>query len=172
MDSRSQSSDSINALLEREDNRLNEKPFHSLKTSNSYIVLACITCETVVLLTAPRQDIFCDNGSVDNLFTPTICASCEPKDDSKSWSKISINKKLVVLWGPYLAMTGLAHSSLSKSPELDESHDGTQVRLTGRARAAQILDGEIEICSVLMNPKGGGRLEVLPYVESGFFHLG
>ncbi|EPE27549.1 hypothetical protein GLAREA_04340 [Glarea lozoyensis ATCC 20868] len=142
-----------------------------LKSTNSHIFLACITCERIVMLTGPRQEIVHEGDSVSNLFAPTIGASCEPDDDSKSWSRISINKVLITLWGPYLAISAFIDSSLHENLKLDESHDRTKVRLSGRAYAAQLLDGDVEVCSVLTNPTDRVRLQVLPYVESEFFHL-
>jgi hypothetical protein len=67
----------------------------------AYIVLACITCENVVLLTTK------DGGfaKTTDLFLPTVCVSCE-KDERMSgsssigsaialWTSLSISHSII-----------------------------------------------------------------------------
>lgn len=89
---------------------------------NSHIVLACITCGSVVLLTRTDKDRnaarrayetvihlstndenvrWFDDGPV-NLFLPTVCSSC---DKVASWTTFSISRSLLQTWQPYRAMS-------------------------------------------------------------------
>jgi hypothetical protein len=89
----------------------------------SHIVLACITCEKVILLTTEVEGY--DNQTV-NLFLPRVCFSCEKDErkkvaDSKSdkeismamWTSLSMSWDMIRMWQPYFAMNAYLEGDLS-----------------------------------------------------------
>jgi hypothetical protein len=95
----------------------------------SHIVLACITCGKVILLTRTDKDRKAARRAYEiiirltttpnprkfddrpiNLFLPTVCSSC---DGAASWTSLSINRSLMQTWQPYRAMNAFLEGDLS-----------------------------------------------------------
>lgn len=145
----------------------------------SHIVLACITCEKVILFTTEDEDLRAkafDNGTV-NLFLPTVCFSCDKAErkkvaDGKSdkeitmtmWTSLSISRDFIQTWQPYLAMKAFLEGilSTSKSPE-------SSVSLVQRDNIRDMIGPHYKIQSAVVNPSTGVAAEVHPYLQSGFF---
>ena len=96
-------------------------------------MLACITCEKVILFSRNGKDrkaartplqkvddllpldlIDLDhrtNGDkIDNLFLPTVCSSCSTLS---SWKSLSISRRYIETWQPYLGMVEFLERNLS-----------------------------------------------------------
>ena len=142
----------------------------------SHIVLACITCEKVILLTT--EDSYLRVEGYDeqtvNLFLPTVCFSCE-KDERKKiagsksgekismamWTSLSISWDMIRMWEPYFAMQ--AHL------EGDLSVQEPRVSLVQRDKVRDMIGSAYTINSVLLNVSTGMPAQVLPYLQGGFF---
>jgi hypothetical protein len=141
----------------------------------SYIVLTCITCEKVVLLTIKDEILRAmENEITINVFLPTVCFSCE-KDERKKvacrksdkeitmamWTSLSISHHIIRMWEPYNSMKSFLHGQLSL-PE-------RKVSLVQRDRVRDAIESNYTVRSVILNPDTETAAEVLPYLQSGFF---
>lgn len=143
----------------------------------SHIVLACITCENVILFTRPNKDwkaarqasqsvmrlIPADldpqkfNDIAINLFLPTVCCSC---DKLASWTSFSISRGFMETWQPYLAMSAFLEGDLSMLR--------SSISLLHRENVMEVIDSDYMIRSVVVNPSSGAAAQVQPYLQSGF----
>jgi hypothetical protein len=131
------------------------------------MVLACITCENVVLLTTK------DGGfaKTTDLFLPTVCVSCE-KDERMSgssgvgsatalWTSLSISHSIIRTWQPFLAMKAFLEGGLSEPT--------TKVKLVQRDEVRDKVRSKYMVQSVLLDHSTGRVVQVYPYLQSGFF---
>jgi hypothetical protein len=128
-------------------------------------VLACITCENVVLFTTKGKVL----ASYRDLFLPTVCVSCE-KDERMSgsgigsatalWTSLSISHNMIRTWQPFLAMKDFLKVELSEPT--------TKVKLVQRDEVSDKLGSNYIVRSVLLDHSAGG-VEVRPYLQGGFF---
>lgn len=141
------------------------------------IVLACITCERVILLTKPNEDQRAAQTAFNsviqsmpvqynqvkrgdkpfNIFLPTVCSSC---DGAVSWKSLSINKSFMATWQPYLAMSTFLEGDLSML--------GSTISLVRFERIMSIIAPDYVIRSVVVNPSSGAAAQVQPHLQSGF----
>jgi hypothetical protein len=130
------------------------------------MVLACITCENVVLLTT--KDKVLRNK---DLFLPTVCVSYE-KDErimensgigsaTVLWISLSISHSIIGIWQPFLAMKAFLEGELSEPT--------TKVRLVQRNKVTDKLGSNYMVQSVLLDQSTGQVVQVHPYLQSGFF---
>jgi hypothetical protein len=84
---------------------------YSSPDGKAHVVLACITCENVVLLTT-KPEILREKKQTINLFLPTVCVLCE-KDEKRLvgvgiglalWISLSISHNIIRTWQPFLEM--------------------------------------------------------------------
>jgi len=141
-----------------------------------HIVLACITCERVILFTRPNKDLKVAHEAsrafmrlipadpntqktvdgIVNLFLPTVCSSC---DTSASWTSLSISRSFMETWQPYLAMRAFLEGDLSMI--------GSSICLVHRAEVMEIAGSDYIIQSVTVNPRPETAAEVQLYLQSG-----
>jgi hypothetical protein len=142
----------------------------------THVVLACITCEAVSLLTRPNNtqraareasrkfmqlipvDPSTDQSIIDrtvNLFLPTVCRSC---NGSASWTSISISRNLIDIWQPFLAMRAFL--------EADLSIFGSSISVVDHAEVIRIASSDYKIQSVVVS---GAKVVVQQFLKSGFF---
>jgi hypothetical protein len=132
-------------------------------------VLACITCENIVLLTT-KPEILREEAQTTNLFLPTVCESCE-KDEwmmgpvgsrigsaRPLWTSLSISHDIIRMWQPFLKMA---------FPEGLLSASKTNVKLVQRDEVRHKVESDYIVQSV--DCSTGHRVEVHPYLLSGFF---
>jgi hypothetical protein len=130
------------------------------------MVLACITCENVVLLTT-KDEVLRDK----DLFLPTVCVSCE-KDKrimgnsgigsaTALWTSLSISHSIIRMWQPFLTMKAFLEGELSEPT--------TKVRLVQRDEVTDKLGSNYMVQSVLLDQSTGRVVQVHPYLQSGFF---
>jgi len=137
----------------------------------AYIVLACITCENVVLLST-KPEILEKKAQTTNLFLPTVCVLCE-KDERMSgavgsngigyatalWTSLSISHNIIRMWQPFLEMSAFLEGELL-APK-------TKVKLVQRDEVRDKVESNYIVQSV--GRTTGDRVEVHPYLLSGFF---
>jgi len=146
----------------------------------SHIVLACITCEKVILLsrtsedletarailqdvTALLQDESPSSGyrynldSIFNLFLPTVCSSCSK---SSSWKTLSMAGTLIETWQPYLAMCAFLGGDLSLL--------GSSIRMVHYEDINNVMGAACVVRSVEINATPEAAAEVKPFLQSGF----
>jgi hypothetical protein len=142
----------------------------STDRKKAHIVLACITCENVVLFTA-EAEILREKGKTMDLFLPTVCLSCE-KDERMSgavgssggyattlWTSLSISYGMIRMWQPFLAMNAFLGGELSVPT--------TKVKLVQYDEVRDMVGSDYIIQSVLLDHKTG-RAEVHKYLHTGF----
>ena len=132
-------------------------------------MLACITCENVVLLTA-EAEILREKGKTMDLFLPTVCVSCEGDERRKilpfvksataMWTSLSISSGIIRMWQPFLAMNAFLGGELSVPT--------TKVKLVQRDEVRNMVGSDYIVQSVLLDHKTG-RAEVHTYLQCGFF---
>jgi hypothetical protein len=116
------------------------------------MVLACITCENVVLLTT-KDEVLRDK----DLFLPTVCVSCE-KDKrmmgnsgigsaTALWTSLSISHNIIRIWQPFLVMKAFLEGELSELT--------TKVRLVQRDEVRDKLRSNYMVQSVLLDYNTG-----------------
>jgi hypothetical protein len=131
------------------------------------VVLACITCENVVLLTT-KPEILRKKAQTTNLFLPTVCLSCE-KDERMAgtgsatalWTSLSISHNIIRTWQPFLEMRAFLEGELFTPT--------TKVKLAQRDEVRDKVGYEYIVRSVLLDPSPGVAIQVHPYLQSGFF---
>lgn len=146
----------------------------------SHIVLACITCEKVILLSrndkdrkaarVPLQKIINllpfdlidldhrKNGDkINNLFLPTVCASCSKLS---SWTSLSINRRYIETWQPYLAMGAFLEGDMSLL--------GSSISMVHYEKLKDAVGAAYVLRSVKVNPTPEAAAKVEPYLQSGF----
>jgi hypothetical protein len=144
----------------------------------SHIVLACITCENVILFTRLNKDqkaareasrkfmrlilvgpnTHKANDRIVDLFLPTVCSSC---DGSASWTSLSISRKFMETWQPYLAMRAFLEGDLSII--------GSSISLVHHAEVIRVAGSDYKIQSVVVSPSSGAAAQAQSYLQSGFF---
>jgi hypothetical protein len=147
----------------------------------SHIVLACMTCEEVVLLS--RKDIdreaarislhaVIDLLSVElinvdyqenreiivSLFLPTICSSCSKYS---SWKTFSIKRSFIEMWQPYLALCAFLEGDLSLL--------GSSINVVHCEDVKNVIGSSYVMQSVKVNPSSRVAAQVEPHLRSGFF---
>jgi hypothetical protein len=140
----------------------------------SHIVLACITCEKVILFTETHKDwrearkatqrvmqlISAKLGianDIFNLFLPTTCSSCSRV---ASWKSLSISRNMMELWQPYLAMKAFLEGDLSLV--------GLPMSLVHCKDVKETAGSNCVIRSVEVNPSSGAAAQAHPYLQGGF----
>lgn len=135
----------------------------------AHIVLACITCENVVLLTAETEILREQQGKTMDLFLPTVCMSCEEDERRKvlplgkstaMWTSLSISHNMIRPWQPFSAMNALLGGELCIPL--------TKVKLVRRGEVRDMVGSDYVVQSVLLDRKTG-RAEVHKYLHTGFF---
>jgi len=148
---------------------------------DSHIVLACMTCEEVVLLSREDEDReagrkplgkvidllpleLIDEDYQENraiivsLFLPTICTSCSKYS---TWRTFSISRSFVETWQPYLALRAFLEGDLSLL--------GTLISVVHCADVKNAVGSSYKMQSVKVNPSEGVAAERKPYLKAGFF---
>jgi hypothetical protein len=143
----------------------------------SHIVLACITCQNVILFTKPDGSaeearktleeirtmlkVDLDQRNMDdaivNLFLPTICSSC---DELSSWTSMSISKEILEIWEPFLAVKAFLEGWLSMI--------GSPIRLVHRDKIVKFMGSRYIGRSVTVNTSQGPALDLQPHLRTGF----
>jgi hypothetical protein len=127
----------------------------------AHVVLACITCENVVLLTT-KAEILQTKPQTMNLFLPTLCVSCE-KDERRPvafgqsgigsatalWTSLSISHGIIRTWQPFLEMKAFLGGELSMPT--------TKVKLVRRDEVRDKVGSDYIVQSVLLDHGTGGR---------------
>jgi hypothetical protein len=116
------------------------------------MVLACITCENVILLTTKDEVL-----PGKDLFLPTVYVSCE-KDERMGnsgigsatalWTSLSIIHSMIGTWQPFWAMKAFLEGELSEPT--------TKVKLVQRDEVRDKLGSNYMVQSVLLD-HGTGR---------------
>jgi hypothetical protein len=82
------------------------------------VVLACITCENVVLLTT-KPEILRKKAQTTNLFLPTVCLSCENNERMAGtgsatplWTSLCISHNIIRTWQPFLEIRAFLEGEL------------------------------------------------------------
>ena len=142
---------------------------------NSHIVLACITCEEVALITTDDQFLRVKgyDDRIVNLFLPTVCFDCEQdgrrkvaekKSDKEGttpmWVAVSISWNIIRFWQPYVAMVAYLR---------DMSIEKPKVNLVRRDQVKDLIESKYSIQSVILSESSGKPVRVLPYLRGGFF---
>jgi hypothetical protein len=137
-------------------------------------VLACITCEKVILFTridnsweaAHRAsgkviDLILHveelGDRIVNLFIPTVCSSCV---GVASWTSLSMNRNFLETWQPHLEMRAVLGGSLLML--------GSSISLVHYEDVRKTIGSDYMIRSVAMNPSPGHTTHIQPYLQSGF----
>jgi hypothetical protein len=139
----------------------------------SRIVVACITCERVVLFTAMEGSLEMEGyDELSHIFLPTVCFSCEKDErartavgkDSKETSmpSIALSPNMLWAWQPFLTMLEYLEGELS----LLSSKQPGSVAVLHRDKIKELIKPEYIIQSVSLTREGAN---VLPYLGSGFF---
>ena len=146
----------------------------------SHIVLTCITCEKVILLSRTDEDrqvarttlltvlrlLPVDSAGlnhrenierINNLFLPTVCSSCSK---SSSWKTLSIKRTFIETWQPYLAMCAFLGGDLSLLR-------GSSISMVHHEDVRDVLDAACVVRSVEVNPAPEAAAQVKPYLQSG-----
>ena len=131
------------------------------------MVLACITCENVVLLTTKGKVL----ANYKDLFLPTVCVSCENDERMMGnsgigsatalWTSLSISHNIIRMWQPFLAMKAFLEGGLSEPT--------TKVKLEQRDEVRDKLGSNYMVQSVLLDHNTGQIIQIHPYLQSGFF---
>ncbi|KAK4889493.1 hypothetical protein LTR49_028786, partial [Elasticomyces elasticus] len=83
-------------------------------TAHSAKILACITCEDMILVADPVTDDYLRKNLIEStvMFAPTICKWCEDKEmiehgleSRPDHRNIVINHDMIMMWGPYTAVS-------------------------------------------------------------------
>ena len=146
----------------------------------SHIVLACLTCEEVILFTMTDKDLQAareplqkvigllplelvnhdyqeNRGNIINLFLPTVCSSCTK---FSMWKSLSISKSFIQTWQPYLAMCAFLEGDLSLL--------GSPISMVHCDDIRNTVGSAYVIQSVEINPSSGAAAKVEPHLQSGF----
>ena len=146
----------------------------------SYVVLACITCEDVILLSRADRDrktarkpledvvnllpIKLINKEYDKirqhmngLFLPTVCSSCSK---NSNWSTFSIKRGIIETWQPYLALCAFLEGDLSLL--------GSAISVVHYDDVKSAIGSAYIIRSVEINPSAEVAAELEPYLKGGF----
>lgn len=151
----------------------------SMTTDNwkSHIVLACITCERVILFTKTHKDYKAARraaqtamqlipanpldtknfNDIISLFLPTTCSSCSR---AASWKSLPINRNMMELWQPYLAMRAFLEGDLSLV--------GSSISLVHYEDVKKSAGSDCVIQSVEVNPSSGAAAQTQSYLQGGF----
>lgn len=136
---------------------------------NAHVVLACIACENVVLLTT-KAEILREKAQTNNLFLPTVCVSCE-KDEMMAggigsatalWTSLSISHNIIRTWQPFLEMKAFLEGELAVLTKK------AKVKLVKCDEVRDKVGSDYIVQSVLLDGNTG-HAEVHPYLQSGFF---
>jgi hypothetical protein len=132
-----------------------------------YIVLACITCKNVVLLTTKGEVL----ANYMDLFLPTVCLSYENDERiiessrigsaSALWTSLSISYSIIQIWQPFLAIKAFLEGELSE-PII-------KVKLVQCNKVRDKLGSNYIVQSMLLDYSTGRVVQVYPYLQSGFF---
>ncbi|KAF8846474.1 hypothetical protein BDZ45DRAFT_459250 [Acephala macrosclerotiorum] len=142
-----------------------------------HVVLACITCENVILLTTKDEILRAKSNNESqtmNLFVPTVCSSCEKGEEVSQgfshgiekrheaiWTSLSISCGMIQTWQPFSAMKAFLEGKLSvQTPK---------VKLVQRDEVRDMVGLDYMARSVLLDYSTGQAAEVHPYLQSGFF---
>lgn len=148
---------------------------------DSHIVLACMTCEEVVLLSREDEDReaarkplgkvidilpleLIDEDYQENralivsLFLPTVCTSCSKHS---SWQTFSISRSFIETWQPYLALRAFLEGDLSLL--------GSLISVVHCADVKNAVGSSYKMQSVKVNPSVGVAAERKPYLKAGYF---
>jgi hypothetical protein len=146
----------------------------------SHIVLACMTCEEVLLLSRKkmnREEARTISGKVINLvplwlidfkygdipaiphrlFLPTVCFSCS---EHSSWKTFTIRRSFVETWQPYLALRAFLDGDLSLL--------GSLISVVNCEDLKHAIGSSYMMRSVKVNSSADPAAEILPYLKSGF----
>jgi hypothetical protein len=134
------------------------------------IVLACITCENVVLLKA-KPEILVEGMGTTNVFLPTVCVSCEKKErmgplgwinipyTTAIWTSLSISSGMIQTWRPFSAMKAFLEGELPVP---------TPVKLVKLNEVKDTVESDYTVQSVLLDDSKGSVTELHLYLQSGF----
>lgn len=146
----------------------------------SHIVLACMTCEEVVLLSRkdtdreaartplgkvidllPLELIDVDyqenRAIIDSLFLPTVCSSCSKHS---SWKTFTIRRSYIEIWRPYLALSAFLDGDLSLL--------GSLISVVHCEDVKNAVGSSYMMRSVKVNPSAEAAAEIKPYLKGGF----
>jgi hypothetical protein len=146
----------------------------------SHIVLACMTCEEVVLLSRKdenreaarkplgkvidllpleliNEDYQENRAMIVSLFLPTVCTSC---GKHSSWQTFSMSRSFVETWQPYLALRAYLEGDLSLL--------GSLISVVHCADVKNAVGSFYVMQSVKVNPSTGAAAEREPYLKGGF----
>lgn len=142
----------------------------------SCVVLVCITCEDVALLSTNDKYLRMKgyDDRIVNLFLPTVCFSCEHDEKRRMgerrgsdkegpyslWNSLSISWNFVTTWPPYASMVAYLR---------DLSMEKPRVRLVRRDEVKEMFESKYTVQSVSLNDTSGKPVRVLPYLRGGFF---
>jgi hypothetical protein len=155
----------------------NRKLWESVTNPRTYIVLSCITCQRLVLFNTDYQDLFTgDCQTPTSLFCITVCAACEQEENEDSgkdrndstWTNLSIHKDHFSLYQRFSTMSAYV-ASIGEHLTLETNED--KVPLRHRHTVKDLIEGEYNVNSVLIDPTEGVLAEILPYIEKGFFKV-
>lgn len=147
----------------------------------SHVVLACMTCERVILLSrkdtdreaartslgevinlSPLELIDVDyqenRAIIDSLFLPTVCSSCSKHS---SWKTFTIRRSYIETWQPYLALRAFLDGDLSLL--------GSLISVVHCEDVNNAVGSSYVMRSVTLNPSSGAAAEVEPHLRGGFF---
>lgn len=147
----------------------------------SHVVLACMTCEKVILLSRTDKDRKAARTSlhqvidllpfelvlaeyqenreiIDSLFLPTVCSSCK---EYSSWKTFSINRSFIEMWQPYLALNAFLEGDLSLL--------GSSISVVHCEDVKNAVGSSYIMRSVKVNPNSGAAAQVEPHLRGGFF---
>jgi len=143
----------------------------------SHVVLACMTCERVILLSRKDTDreaalttlgevinllplelidVQENRAIIDNLFLPTVCSSCSKHS---SWKTFTISRSYIETWQPYLALRAFLDGGLSLV--------GSLISVVHCEDVNNAVGSSYVIRSVKLNPSSGAEVE--PHLRGGFF---
>jgi hypothetical protein len=158
----------------------NAKHLEMLLNRKSYIILACITYEKMILFQAYLQNIRLEQDLVvEHLFSPTACVSCEEEEVKAlidTWPSrgprpkvrrkdISLSENMVIVWALYMAMETWARGQRGNLST--EKHD-CKVSLMHREDARGLIkEGHCKVGSVDIDLQKRDAPVVLDIVEDG-----
>jgi hypothetical protein len=146
----------------------------------SQIVLACMTCEDVILLSRTDKDrkaageplqkvinllpIELIEGeyrqireTIRGLFLPTVCSACSK---TSSWKTFSIKRSYIETWQPYLALCAFLEGDLSLL--------GSPISVVHCEDVKNAVGSSFVMQSVKVNPSLGAAAQVEPHLRGGF----
>lgn len=132
-------------------------------------ILACITCEAMLLITDIDQDViehpqnYLCNAAV--IFAPIVCKTCDvnyknKQEQSSRTVDVAVNFNLIMMWEPYTAANAYTEGALVINKTVCQMVDRHAVQEhTARGK----LMRTVTIADASDEP-----LEVKPYLVSGF----